>query len=176
MKLNSILAGLAATAALALGGVQAEGAQGGGNLVDVAISVNTQGPYAGSFDTLIAALQAADPVVLQILSGTENYTVFAPTDAAFAALGLDETNIGTLPQNVLTTVLAYHVAPGLNLSPRVVNAERMRMVAGRYVTKQSGSTALVDRLGRVSNIIVPDVVASNGVIHVVDGVLLPLLP
>jgi hypothetical protein len=66
----------------------------GPTLVDVAIAVNTEGPFAGQFDTLIAAVLAADPAVLKTLSGNGQFTVFAPTDDAFAALGLNPTNIG----------------------------------------------------------------------------------
>lgn len=179
MNTRSLIAGVAATAALTLGIGPARGAQGGdgpGNLVEVAIAVNSEGPYAGSFDTLIAAVLAADPILLETLTGNAQRTVFAPTDAAFAALGLDETNVGSLPQEFLTDVLAYHVAPGLRLSGTVVDSTRIRMLDGGFLKKATGSTVLVDNLGRSSNIIVTDVLASNGVIHAVDAVVLPYAP
>ncbi|MFO7711951.1 MAG: fasciclin domain-containing protein [Dehalococcoidia bacterium] len=66
----------------------------GPTIVDVAIAVNSEGPFAGQFDTLIAAVLAADPAVLKTLSGNGQFTVFAPTDDAFLALGL-----GACPSN-----------------------------------------------------------------------------
>ena len=144
------------------------------NIVDVAIAVNTEGPYAGSFDTLIAAVLAADPMVLETLTSKGQYTVFAPTDDAFAALGLDETNIGSLPQDALTAILAYHVANGKRYATDVLDSEQIKMLGGGFVWQDSG--VLTDNLGRMSNIIVTDVWASNGVIHAIDNVLLPFDP
>lgn len=146
----------------------------GTSIVDVAISVNTSGPFAGAFDTLIAAVLAADPGVLATLSGNGQHTVFAPTDDAFAALGLDASNIGTLDKTVLTDILLYHVAHGRRDSQSVVDSSRIRMLDGGFVFQSGG--VLTDNLGRESNIIVTDVEASNGVIHAIDGVLLPYDP
>lgn len=146
----------------------------GPSLVDVAISVNTSGPFAGAFDTLIAAVLAADPGVLATLSGNGQHTVFAPTDDAFAALGLNETNIGTLGQETLTDVLLYHVAHGRRYARSVVPASRIRMLDGGFVFQSGG--VLTDNLGRPSNIVVTDVEAANGIIHAIDAVLLPYDP
>ncbi len=75
-------------------------------------SRSSEGPYAGQFDTLIAAVPAADPAVLDTPSGNGRFTVFAPTDDAFAALGLDGDNIGDLDKDVLTDIFALPCLPG----------------------------------------------------------------
>ena len=141
------------------------------SLVDVAIAVNSSGPYAGSFDTLIAAVLAADPIVLKTLSSRGQYTVFAPTDDAFAALGLDAANIGTVPQADLTNILLYHVAYGRRYAEAVIWSDQIRMINGGFVAQYEG--VLTDAQGRDATIIVTDVPASNGLIHVIDSVLLP---
>lgn len=140
------------------------------------IAINADGPFAGQFDTLITAVLAADPIVLDTLSGNGKLTVFAPTDDAFAALGFDPSNVGDLPTSFLTQVLVYHVARGERTAADVVPAERIRMLGGGFLFKESGSTTLVDNLGRNANIIVTDVKAANGVIHAIDAVVLPAAP
>jgi len=146
----------------------------GPTIVDVAIAVNTEGPYAGSFDTLIAAVLAADAVVLEKLSGNGQFTVFAPTDDAFADLGLDETNVGTLDQDFLTDVLLYHVARGRRYAEDVLDSYRIRTLLKSFLLQDGGT--LIDNLDREANIIVTDVEAANGIIHVLDAVVLPYLP
>jgi uncharacterized surface protein with fasciclin (FAS1) repeats len=146
----------------------------GPTIVDVAIEVNSDGPYAGSFDTLIAAVLAADPAVVATLSGNGQHTVFAPTDDAFAALGLDETNIGSLDQGFLTDVLLYHVAKGRRYAEDVVESERLRTLYKGFLFQDGG--VLTDNLDREANIIVTDVEAANGIIHVIDAVVLPYAP
>ncbi len=137
------------------------------SIVDVAIAVNSDGPFAGSFDTLIAAVLAADPAVAATLTGKGQYTVFAPTDTAFAELGLDETNVGSLPQADLTNILLYHVAKGERYAADVVSSSQIRMLNGEFAMIDG---ATIDG----ENIIVTDVDApTNGIIHVIDGVLLP---
>ena len=141
------------------------------SIVDVAIAVNTSSPYAGSFDTLIAAVLAADPAVVQTLSSRAQYTVFAPTDDAFAKLGLSAGNISTVPQADLTNILLYHVAYGRRYAADVVASDQIRMLNGGFVFQSGG--VLTDAQGRMSTIIVTDVAASNGLIHAIDTVLLP---
>jgi uncharacterized surface protein with fasciclin (FAS1) repeats len=153
---------------------QAAKTNSGSSIVDVAIAVNGSGPFAGQFDTLIAAVLAADPAVLSTLSGKGQFTVFAPTDAAFAALGLNPGNIGTLPQATLTDILLYHVARGERDSEDVVGSSRIRMLKGGFLLQSAGT--LTDNLGRPANIIVTDVDASNGIIHAIDAVVLPYAP
>ena len=136
-------------------------------IVDVAIAVNSDGPFAGLFDTLIAAVLAADPAVVTTLSSNGQYTVFAPTDAAFGDLGLDADNIGSLPQDALTNILLYHVAKGERYAADVVTSSQIRMLNGDFAMVDG---ATIDG----ANIIVTDVDApKNGIIHVVDAVLMP---
>ncbi len=132
-----------------------------GTIVDVAVA-------AGDFTTLVAAVQAAG--LVDTLSGTGPFTVFAPTDAAFAALpeGLVEKLL--LPENldVLVSILTYHVVSGTVLAADVA--------AGEVPTVQ-GETITVTTEGGVkvngANVVAVDVLASNGVIHVIDAVILP---
>jgi uncharacterized surface protein with fasciclin (FAS1) repeats len=175
-SIASIAAAAVATVGLAFSPVASAKGPKGPTVVDVAIAINSDGPFAGQFDTLIAAVLVADPIVLDTLSGNGKRTVFAPTDDAFAALGLDASNIGTLPTDFLTQVLVYHVARGERTAADVVPAERIRMLGGGFLYKEAGSTTLVDNLGRSANIIVTDVKAANGVIHAIDAVVLPALP
>jgi uncharacterized surface protein with fasciclin (FAS1) repeats len=143
--------------------------------VDLVLAANASGPYAGEFDTLIAAILSADPIVLTKLSGQGQFTVFGPTDDAFAALGLDATNIGTaLPQEFLTDVLLYHVRRGRLLSQAVLGHKRLRMLMGGFLMQGGG--ILTDNLGRTAQIIVTDLEASNGIVHVIDAVVLPYAP
>jgi uncharacterized surface protein with fasciclin (FAS1) repeats len=162
--------------ALALGIVAGPAAAAGGekNIVQTAIAVNASGDYAGQFDTLIAAVLAADPAVAATLSGKGQFTVFAPTDDAFAALGITAANVGTLDKGFLTNVLLYHVARGERLSGDVVESSRIRTLNRAFIGVDG--TKLIDRSALTAtpaNIIVTDVLASNGVIHAIDGVLVP---
>jgi uncharacterized surface protein with fasciclin (FAS1) repeats len=150
----------------------------GPTIVYVAIAVNSEGPFAGQFDTLIAAVLAADPAVLATLSGNGQHTVFAPTDGAFEDLGLNEDNIGTaLPQDVLTQILLYHVAPGRRYAEDVLDSDRIRtLYKGKegFLFQEEG--VLTDNLSRDANIIATDVEAANGIIHAIDAVVLPYAP
>jgi uncharacterized surface protein with fasciclin (FAS1) repeats len=162
-----------------LGIFSIEAAPPGPTIVDVAIAVNSEGAFAGSFDTLIAAVLAANPAVVETLTGNGQFTVFAPTDDAFAALGLDETNIGTLPQGDLTNILLYHVARGRRYSDDILASERIRVLyrgnrKPGFLMQSSG--VLTDALGNTANIIVTDVEAANGIIHAIDNVVLPYAP
>ena len=154
--------------------VPAVAAPPGPTIVDVAIAVNSEGDFAGEFDTLIAALLAADPAVLKTLSGNGQFTVFAPTDDAFAKLHLNPGNIGSVPQAFLTDVLLYHVARGRRDAEDVLASSRIRMLKGGFLMQAGG--VLTDNLGREANIIVTDVPAANGIIHAIDEVVLPYLP
>lgn len=143
------------------------------NIVDTAIAANAPGgAYEGQFDTLIAAVLAADEVVVETLSRQGKFTVFAPTDSAFEAVGLNPDNVGDLDQGTLTQILLYHVARGERLSGDVVTAKQIRSLQGGFFFPNM-STTITDAVGRESNIIVVDVIASNGVIHAIDQVLFP---
>jgi uncharacterized surface protein with fasciclin (FAS1) repeats len=149
----------------------------GDNIVDVAVAVNSAGDNAGKFDTLIAAVLAADPAVVQTLTGNGQHTVFAPTDMAFEMLGITADNLddlladGTLTQEGLTQILLYHVAHGRRFSGSVLASEQIRMLDGGFVQQAGG--VLTDNQGGMATIILPDVPAANGVIHVINAVLIP---
>ena len=150
----------------------------GPTIVDVAIAVNSEGPFAGTFDILIAAVLAADSAVVETLDGRGQHTVFAPTDAAFeTALMATEEDIlqliegGDLDADTLTPILLYHVAKGRRDSQDVTTSTQIRMSDGGFV--QVSGINLTDNQGNVSTVIVPDVPAANGIIHAIDGVLLP---
>jgi uncharacterized surface protein with fasciclin (FAS1) repeats len=134
-------------------------------LVEVAIAVNEE---TGEFSTLIAAVVAAG--LVDDLSANGQRTVFAPTDAAFAELGLDAGNIGALPVETLRSILLYHVTPGRREASSVVSATRIRMASGGFtqIRVENGAVLIND-----ATIVATDVLAGNGIIHVIDGVLLP---
>lgn len=171
------IAAAAASVALLLGAApsaEAKQPTPANNIVDVALAVNKSGPFAGQFDTLIAAVLAADPAVAGRLTSKGQSTVFAPTDDAFAKLGLTPANVGSLDQAFLTDVLLYHVVTGRRDSGQVLASERLRTLQGGILRQAGG--VLTDSLGRKSTIIVTDVGASNGVIHAIDTVVLPYAP
>ena len=130
------------------------------NIVETAIA-------AGSFNTLVAAVQAAG--LAETLSGPGPFTVFAPTDDAFAKLpaGTVEGLLGD--KEKLTSILTYHVVPG-----KVMAADVAGMTSATTV---QGGTLKIDASNGVkvndANVVTADVVADNGVIHVIDTVLLP---
>jgi uncharacterized surface protein with fasciclin (FAS1) repeats len=136
-----------------------------GSIVEVAQGVNAQ---TGEFSTLIAAVVAADLVTE--LSTTGQRTVFAPTDAAFAELGLDAAAVATLPKETLRNILLFHVTPGRRLAADVVGAQQIRMANGGFnpIRVESGDAYI-----GAAKIVAVDVLATNGVIHVIDAVLMP---
>lgn len=172
LKATSLL--LALTFVLTMFAPAAEAAPPGPSLVEKAIEVNSSGPYAGEFDTLIAAVLAADPVVVETLSGRGQFTVFAPTDGAFAALGITDANVGDLPTDFLTDVLLYHVARGRRDAADITSSSRIRTLSRQFLLQDGG--VLTDNLGRQSTIIVTNVEAGNGLIHAIDAVVLPYAP
>lgn len=137
----------------------------GATIVGVAVAINAK---TGEFSTLIAALK--DAGLVNALNGKGQFTVFAPTDAAFAKLGLNASNIGTLPKATLTNILLYHVAHGSLYASDVVAATQIRMLNKEFthVTTQGGAVFINN-----AQVIQPNVSASNGVIHVINTVLLP---
>ncbi|TVQ56739.1 MAG: fasciclin domain-containing protein [Rhodobacteraceae bacterium] len=133
------------------------------DIVDTAIG-------AGNFTTLVAAVEAAG--LVETLRGDGPFTVFAPTDEAFAALPEGTVETLLLPENrdQLVAVLTYHVLPGA-----VMSAD----IAGQTLSPETvqGSTVDIDATDGVTvdgaNVVAADIVASNGVIHVIDAVILP---
>ncbi len=135
----------------------------GPDIVDTAVS-------AGSFNTLAAALTAAD--LVDTLKGDGPFTVFAPTDEAFAALpeGTVETLLKPENKDQLTAILTYHVVPGKVMSGDVVNLNSATTVNGGDVAvKVMDGTVMIND----AKVTAVDVGASNGVIHVIDKVLIP---
>ena len=165
----AVASGLMMAVAVAMAGPK------GPTIVDVAVAVNSEGDYAGEFELLIYALGAADPAVVETLSGNGQHTVFAPINSAFEDIDLFTTNdIANLPQDFLTDVLVYHVAKGRRDSEQVLDSTRIRTLSSDFLLQDGG--VLTDNLDRDANIIVVDVPAANGIIHVIDAVVLPYLP
>jgi uncharacterized surface protein with fasciclin (FAS1) repeats len=135
-----------------------------GDIIDVAIS-------AGQFTTLAAALEAADLVTT--LKGDGPFTVFAPTDAAFAALpeGTVESLLKPENRDQLISILTYHVVSGKVMAADVAKLSEAATVNGANVAIQiADGKVLINE----ATVVAADVEASNGVIHVIDKVILPL--
>ena len=140
------------------------------DIVDTAIA-------AGGFETLVAAVQAAG--LEETLRGEGPFTVFAPTDDAFAAL--PEGTVEALledPTGDLASILTYHVVAGEVLAADVVglDGQAVETVNGATFTVNvgdDGSVTLTDAAGNEVGVVQTDIATSNGVIHVIDGVLLP---
>jgi uncharacterized surface protein with fasciclin (FAS1) repeats len=129
------------------------------DIVDTAVS-------AGNFNTLAAALQAAD--LVDTLKGNGPFTVFAPTDAAFAKIPKQDLDALLADKAKLSAVLTYHVVPGKVMS-KDVKAGMVKTVEGSSLTVSTMGGVKVDN----ANVIAVDIVADNGVIHVIDTVVLP---
>ena len=133
------------------------------DIVDTAVK-------AGSFTTLVAAVQAAG--LVDTLKGDGPFTVFAPTDDAFAKLP-EGTVEGLLkPENIekLKSILLYHVVPGKVMAADVVKLSSAKTVNGKELAiMTSGNTVKVND----ATVVQTDIAASNGVIHVIDTVLMP---
>ena len=133
------------------------------NIVETAVN-------NGSFQTLVAAVTAADLVAT--LSGPGPFTVFAPVDTAFAALPAGTVESLVEPENKekLTSILTYHVVAGKVLSTDLSDGMKAKTVNGAEI-----SITIADGKVKVNGaqVVLADVATSNGVIHVIDGVLLP---
>lgn len=130
----------------------------GSDIVDTAVK-------AGNFNTLAAALKAAN--LVETLKGEGPFTVFAPTDEAFAKLpeGTVESLLKPENRDKLTAILTYHVVPG-----KVMSSDLLTTTSAKTVNGESAPIGL--RVGN-ANVVKADVAASNGVIHVIDTVLIP---
>jgi uncharacterized surface protein with fasciclin (FAS1) repeats len=149
MKKLLIAATLAATAFA----VQAK------DIVDTAVA-------AGNFKTLATALQAAG--LVDTLKGPGPFTVFAPTDAAFAKVPKADLDALLKDKAKLTAVLTYHVVPGKVMAADV-KAGKVKTVQGSALTISTTGGVMVDG----AKVTATDIVASNGVIHVIDSVVIP---
>ncbi|MCU0909133.1 MAG: fasciclin domain-containing protein [Rhodobacteraceae bacterium] len=124
---------------------------------------------AGTFNTLVAAVTAAG--LVDTLKGEGPFTVFAPTDEAFAALPAGTVEDLLKPENLaqLQAILTYHVVPGRVMSTDLVDEMKAATVQGAEITIDLDGGAKVNE----ANIVTADVAATNGVIHVIDAVILP---
>lgn len=163
-SLSILLSGVIAAGLFSLpAAADGHGKAAPGDIVEVAVE-------AGQFTTLAAALEAAD--LIDTLKGEGPFTVFAPTDDAFAAL--PEGTVASLlqPENreQLIAILTYHVVPGKVTAADVVKLDEATTVNGAPVaiTVTNGSVSVND-----ATVVAADVDASNGVIHVVDTVIIP---
>ncbi|UYI49029.1 fasciclin domain-containing protein [Vibrio natriegens] len=133
------------------------------DIVDVAVE-------NGSFNTLVAAVKAAD--LVETLKGEGPFTVFAPTDDAFANLPEGTVDMLLMPENKdkLVSVLTYHVVPGKVMAADVVKLDKATTVQGQEIMiKTMGDKVMVNN----ANVTATDVKAKNGVIHVIDTVIMP---
>jgi uncharacterized surface protein with fasciclin (FAS1) repeats len=133
------------------------------DIVDTAVA-------AGSFNTLVAAVQAAD--LVDTLKGDGPFTVFAPTDKAFAKLPDGTVEMLLKPENKdkLVAILTYHVVAGKIMSAEIAGKRaRVATVQGSDIKIDATSGVMVDE----ANVLQADIMASNGVIHVIDSVVLP---
>ncbi len=162
LRVMSLIASVAILLSLSLGAF-ANAKPAPQDIVDTAVS-------AGSFKTLVAALQAAG--LVDTLKGKGPFTVFAPTDEAFAKLPPGTLEDLLKPENKenLVAILTYHVVPGRDLASQIAKMNSVKTVNGEslVITVNSG-TVMVDN----AKVIKTDILCSNGVIHVIDSVLLP---
>lgn len=145
---------LAVPFALALGSVQAA------DIVDTAKS-------AGSFNTLVTAVQAAG--LVDTLKGPGPFTVFAPTDAAFAKIPKAKLDALLKDKEALTKVLTYHVVPGKVMAADVKPGMVKTVEGNSFKVSTSGGKVMVDK----ATVTKTDIAADNGVIHVIDTVIMP---
>jgi uncharacterized surface protein with fasciclin (FAS1) repeats len=178
MSLGAIVGGLVITSAALAGGtcgseakagvtgasVQTVGmstAKASADIVDTAVA-------AGSFKTLATALQAAG--LVDALKGPGPFTVFAPTDEAFAKLPAADLNALLADKEALTKVLTYHVVSGTVLAADVVKLTKATTLEGSELKIKVNKQGV--RVNK-ANVVTTDILATNGVIHVIDEVLLP---
>lgn len=160
-RIATVVAAAALALGLAFSGASTRAAEV--DIVDTAVA-------AGQFKTLAAALGAAG--LIDTLKGPGPFTVFAPTDDAFAKLpaGTVENLLKAENKDQLVAILTYHVVPGKVMAADVVKLKEAKTVNGKMlkVTAKEGAVMIND-----AKVTTTDIVASNGVIHVIDTVVLP---
>jgi uncharacterized surface protein with fasciclin (FAS1) repeats len=129
-------------------------------IVDVAVQ-------AGKFNTLVQAIQAAG--LVDTLSGEGPFTVFAPTDEAFAQIPQETLQAVLADKEKLTAILTYHVVPGKLMAADVVRSTQLQTVQGQSITVSTEGGVRVDD----ANVVQTEIEADNGVIHVIDKVIMP---
>jgi uncharacterized surface protein with fasciclin (FAS1) repeats len=130
------------------------------DIVDTAVS-------AGSFKTLATALEAAG--LIETLKGKGPFTVFAPTDEAFAKVPKDQLDALLKDKAKLQAVLTYHVVPGKVMAADVKAGKVKTAQGGEVTVSMAGGGVMVDG----AKVVKTDIVADNGVIHVIDSVIMP---
>ncbi|HSP08498.1 MAG TPA: fasciclin domain-containing protein [Candidatus Dormibacteraeota bacterium] len=126
------------------------------------------------FSTLVTAVKAAG--LVDTLSGAGPFTVFAPTNEAFSALPAGTLDSLLKPENkaTLTSILTYHVVPGSVFAKDVTAGSVMTVNGAKFtISIDNGSVFIMDGKGNKAKIVKTDIAATNGVIHVIDAVLLP---
>ncbi|MEO8208695.1 MAG: fasciclin domain-containing protein [Chloroflexota bacterium] len=156
---SALLAGMLAVGIIAAPVAAAEPQK---NIAEIAIA-------NGNFKTLVTALSCTG--LVPAVSGAGSLTVFAPTDSAFGKLGLNASNVCKLPKTLLTKILTYHVAGQELFAKDVLAASKIKMLNGLYTfpSVRNGNAYM----NWYSKIVATDIDASNGVIHVIDRVLIP---
>jgi uncharacterized surface protein with fasciclin (FAS1) repeats len=157
------LRNLAAAAAFAVSAAALSAQAFAADIVDTAVA-------AGNFKTLVAAVQAAG--LVDTLKGKGPFTVFAPTDEAFAKLPAGTVEMLLKPENKdkLVAILTYHVVPGKVMAADVAGKELMvKSVEGAEIDVNGKNGVMVDQ----AKVIKADIVTDNGVIHVIDAVIMP---
>ena len=162
---RTLTLGLAAAVALtfgqmALAGDHEKAAAASGDIVAVASG-------AGSFGTLVTAIQAAG--LVETLQGDGPFTVFAPTDEAFAKIPKADLDALLADKEKLVAVLTYHVVPGKVMASDVVELDSAKTVQGQSIAIETAEGVTVDG----ANVVKTDIPATNGVIHVIDTVIIP---
>ena len=163
MKRKMMIAGIVAAMAITGAATNMGAATADQDIVDTAVA-------AGSFKTLAKVLQAAD--LVETLKGAGPFTVFAPTDEAFAKLPAGTLEALLKPENKpkLQHILTSHVVAGKVMAADVVKTRSVKAVSGDTLTIASGNGGVTVDGARV---VKTDIAASNGVIHVIDSVILP---
>ena len=161
MKSRKWLISTFLTSALLIAGFSSHAMQPKKDIVDTAIA-------SGDFNTLVTAVQEAG--LVDTLKGEGPFTVFAPTDAAFAKIPADQLNALLADKKKLAAVLTYHVIPGKVMSADVVKLDTADTVQGQSVDINVKDGKVFVEGALVSTV---DIETSNGVIHVIDTVILP---
>jgi uncharacterized surface protein with fasciclin (FAS1) repeats len=180
-RILTIMAAVAAFGIVAVPTASAKQAAPKPNIVSTVVALSGASGFDANhddFDILREAVVATG--LAPALSSRGQYTVFAPTDRAFLDLtGTDDeadafAAVAALGLPAVKQVLLYHVAHGARIAEDVVPATRVRTLQRGFIRKAAGSAVLVDGAGRTVPIVAPDAaIVSNGVIHVIGGVLLP---
>lgn len=155
-----LVAALFSVVAIAGHHAENEAKQSKKDIVDTAIG-------AKSFSTLLAAVKQAG--LVDALKGEGPYTLFAPTDEAFAKIPKSKLDALLKNKEALTSVLTYHVVPANVSAAQVVNLTSAKTLQGQSISIDTSNGVKVDN----ANVIQTDIVASNGVIHVIDEVIMP---